>query len=396
MNKKKLKLAVVSTHPIQYHTPIFRSLENSKLLKLKVFFGCKHGLVDSIDKDFLVSFKWDYDITKGFKYQFLSNLSIKHLSGVRGIILAIKSLPKILKFKPNYVLVFSYTPTFIFFLSIFLNLFNIKLILRAETSDIALSRTKTKLFIRQKILKLFYKNFVHFFPIGSKSYDHYISLSIPKKFLTKVNYSIDVEFFNNQFKKWSSKKNMIKKSLGISSNQYVFLYCGKMFKPKNPLLIPKAFGKLSNDFLKNITLIAIGDGIMRKDFEDQCKFLLNKRSIFLGFKNQSEIAKYYSISDALIIPSMSGETWGLVVNEALQFGLKVLASNKVGSSYDLINNGLNGYIFENNNSQDLANSIKLLLGKKTLKNKENYKFIPPHPSELASKLIEFIESDNKI
>ena len=109
MNKKKLKLAVVSTHPIQYHTPIFRSLENSKLLKLKVFFGCNHGLVDSIDKDFLVSFKWDYDITRGFKYQFLSNLSIKHLSGVRGIILAIKSLPKILKFKPNYVLVFSYT-----------------------------------------------------------------------------------------------------------------------------------------------------------------------------------------------------------------------------------------------------------------------------------------------
>jgi len=59
---------------------------------------------------------------------------------------------------------------------------------------------------------------------------------------------------------------------------------------------------------------------------------------FAGFVNQSEMPAYYLAADILVLPSRRmGETWGLVVNEALQAGCGVLMTSAVGSSADFRN-----------------------------------------------------------
>jgi len=57
---------------------------------------------------------------------------------------------------------------------------------------------------------------------------------------------------------------------------------------------------------------------------------------FTGFLNQTEISKAYVAADCLVLPSDYGETWGLVVNEALASGLPCIASDACGCSEDLI------------------------------------------------------------
>src|SRR5690606_24227768 len=66
---------------------------------------------------------------------------------------------------------------------------------------------------------------------------------------------------------------------------------------------------------------------------------------FSGFLNQSEITAAYAASDCLLLPSDSGETWGLVVNEAMACGLPALVSDQVGCAVDLVTPGVTGDVF---------------------------------------------------
>ncbi|MBS1563496.1 MAG: glycosyltransferase family 4 protein, partial [Bacteroidetes bacterium] len=79
-----------------------------------------------------------------------------------------------------------------------------------------------------------------------------------------------------------------------------------------------------------------------------------------GFINQGAIVNYYAMSDALVIASQHGETWGLVVNEAMNFGLPVIASDQTGSAADLVQEGINGFRFQTGHIDQLENCLRKL------------------------------------
>jgi glycosyltransferase involved in cell wall biosynthesis len=82
---------------------------------------------------------------------------------------------------------------------------------------------------------------------------------------------------------------------------------------------------------------------------------------FVGFRNQHQLSRYYHASDALVLPSRAGETWGLVVNEALLHGLPCVVSQGVGCGPDLVIPGETGEVFATNSSDALRDAITRLL-----------------------------------
>jgi len=88
------------------------------------------------------------------------------------------------------------------------------------------------------------------------------------------------------------------------------------------------------------------------------------------------------MGDCLILPSHGpGETWGLVVNEAMACGLSVIVSNKVGCASDLIAENKNGFVFQKGNIEILVKLIKNLdkkkleiLGKNAKKKIKNWNY----------------------
>ena len=103
--------------------------------------------------------------------------------------------------------------------------------------------------------------------------------------------------------------------------------------------------------------------------------------ITLGYKNQLELPEIYASFDVFVLPSGVGETWGLVVNEAMLFGLPVIVSDLVGCSDDLVKD--NGYTFKfnsvpelikamNNIEEDLKSNKKL--GKNSLQLIDKYSY----------------------
>ncbi len=376
-----MRLAVLVTHPVQYFAPVFRELAQQPDLQLKVFFGCNHGVIPREDSSFGVVFKWDCQPTAGFEHEFLSTGSISSLQGLTGISLATKAVTAINRYQADAVLIFAYSPAFITVSTILLRLAGHKLMLRAETTDEALKRSNFKDKIRQILLTLYYRQFAHFFPIGTNSVNHYCRMGVNKSRLTPVNYAIDVDFFQKQVDFYLPQRECLRTTASIDSQDRVLMYCGKMFSAKNPLIIPDALAMLSPEEREKIWLIAVGDGELKQEFETRAKAQLGERAIFVGFKNQSKLGQYYAMSDSLILPSQSGETWGLVVNEALQFGLRVIVSDNVGSERDLVKSKENGYIFK---SGDIINLSEIILKIITLPKSLSIEFNNlPHPKQLA-------------
>lgn len=379
-----IKLAIVVTHPVQYFAPVFRELAQQRNLQIKVFFGCNHGVIPREDPNFGVVFKWDCQPTAGFEHEFISTNSLKDLRGIQGIKLATKAVAAINRYKPDAVLIFAYSPTFITASTLLLTLARHKLMLRAETTDEALSRFYIKDKIRQLFLSFYYRQFTHFFPIGTNSINHYLRMGVDKSRMTLAHYAIDTEFFQKQVDFWLPQRETLRAKAGIREEDHVLIYCGKMFSVKNPLIIPDALEKLSSVEKEKTWFFAVGDGELREEFEERVKLQLGERAIFVGFKNQSELGEYYAIADTLILPSRNGETWGLVVNEALQFGLRVIVSDKVGCAKDLIKNVKHGWIFSCNDTLQLTNIISQAIVQSKLRYRELKSL--PNPSNLATNL----------
>lgn len=375
-----MKLAVLVTHPIQYFAPVFRALARKSSLELKVFFGCNHGLTPQVDPNFGVTFSWDCEPTVGYNHEFISTAQLKALTGLSGVQLARQAVSKINAFQPDTVLIFAYTPTFITASTFLLRIAGHRLLLRAETTDEALQRSALKDSIRQVFLTNYYRQFTHFFPIGTNSIKHYRRMGVSDQAMTKIPYAIDVDFFQKQVDHWLPQRETLRAEIGIKPTDQVLMYCGKMFEPKNPLLIPQSLDKLSAEQQEKIWFLAVGEGVLRARFEAAIKSRLGDRTVFVGFQNQSVLGRYYAMADTLVLPSKSGETWGLVVNEALQFGLKVIVSNKVGSSQDLILSESQGYRFQSGNIEELGIAISMVLEKKSTTDK---KANLPHPLQLA-------------
>ena len=81
---------------------------------------------------------------------------------------------------------------------------------------------------------------------------------------------------------------------------------------------------------------------------------------WVGFLNQSELGKAYASANCLALPSDWGESWGLVVNEALAAGLPCVVSDRVGCSPDLIEEGATGLAYPGGDFRALAAAIQSL------------------------------------
>jgi glycosyltransferase involved in cell wall biosynthesis len=83
---------------------------------------------------------------------------------------------------------------------------------------------------------------------------------------------------------------------------------------------------------------------------------------FAGFVNQTEIVRAYVAADCLVLPSDTGETWGLVVNEAMASGLPAIVSDEVGCGPDLVTEDVTGSIFPMGDVDALADRLTRFAG----------------------------------
>lgn len=151
-----------------------------------------------------------------------------------------------------------------------------------------------------------------------------------------------------------------------STAGFVVLFAGRLNPEKNIPLLLEAFALLSARVPGSRLWIA-GTGSKRKALEALSRKLGVASAVkFLGHLSRQELASRYRDCDVFVLPSLV-ETQGLVAMEAMHFSKPIIVADSVVSAHELIEEGVNGFIFDHRRPGDLAERLETLLAKPALR-----------------------------
>jgi len=199
-------------------------------------------------------------------------------------------------------------------------------------------------------------------PVGTWSSDYFLHYGATEERLFIVPHVVDTDYFQSESKRLESERSLLRAKWGLSDAGVVFLFAGKFTEKKRPLDFVNAIGQ-ARLLGAEVEGLMVGDGPLRA----ACEQLAREKDLpikFAGFLNQSEITAAYVAADALVLPSDGGETWGLVVNEAMTCGVPCFVSDRVGCGPDMIRNGETGATFPLGDTKQLGNILAELAANK--------------------------------
>jgi len=353
----QVRLVVLAHHPVQYHSPLYRELNDQKELDVKVIYLDTVGLDGTVDREFGQPMQWDVPLLEGYNYNFLKNISPFRMRGFLSRInlglLSTKWTDGV-----DVVLLQGY--------SIFSNWIalyvakqrNIKIIWRGEA---VLKESDKRKSIRSQLKK---KLIVTFFSkcdaymyscSGNKNYLRFFGILDEEMFALPC--AVDNQFFRRGYQKYRLKREAIRTQLGISDEDLVILFCARLTKRKKPLDLIEAVNKLKKK--NGVTLLFVGDGPEMKVSKELVQ-QYSIKGIFVGFKNQSELAKYYSIADVAAVIS-SYDPSPKTLNEVMNFDLPVIVTDVVGTATDLVKDGRNGFVVTAGDIGEMSKAIQILI-----------------------------------
>ena len=346
------KLAIITSHPIQYNAPLFALLAKEDKIDLKVFYTWG---VDSIkekyDPDFKQVIQWDIPLLEGYHYQFLKNTSKEpgshHFKGIINPDLN----QEIEKWGADIVWVWGWA--FDSHLKV-LRYFKGKKEVWFRGDSTLLDEPKgfnLKKILRRVFLTWVYRYIDKAFYVGTHNKAYFVKHGLKETQLVYAPHAIDNDRFADLTGEYSNQAKDWRKELGISENQKVILFAGKLETKKNPFFLITLAKELPTNEYK---IVFVGSGPLEENLKNQA----TENCIFLGFQNQKMMPIVYRLADVFVLPSLGpGETWGLAINEALACGIPVIASNKCGGAVDLINTET-GFMYNGINLMECLNWLQ--------------------------------------
>jgi glycosyltransferase involved in cell wall biosynthesis len=175
-----------------------------------------------------------------------------------------------------------------------------------------------------------------------------------------------------------------RKALGIDINKKLILFVGNLKPVKGLKYLIKAFAGTATDISKNINLIIIGQGELKKELEDETKkYGIQNCVYFLGGKMHYEISKWMNACDLLCLPSLN-EGVPNVILEALACGMPVVASN-VGGIPEVITSKDYGMLVKPKDYKELQKILQECLEKswnREVINRYSFRFSWYHNAEM--------------
>ena len=345
---QQIRLAIISTHPIQYHGHWFRALAARPELDLHVFYCYDPSPSDQARAGFGVEFEWDIPLLAGYRYTFL-NRRFKQPAE-----LLAPSLPQILQAleRDHYdaVLVNGWH-----YKAAWQTIFacwklGIPVMVRGD-SQLASPRSAVKRLLKYPLYRSFIPRFDACLAVGTRSHDYYMHYGADPQRVFVVPHAVQDDLFHPPADDAQLPRKTVRRKWGLQDQQTVFLFAGKFIEPKRPLDFLRAMEAAARKE-PAIAGLMVGDGPLRSG----CEEFVNSRQLpvrFTGFLNQSRMVEAYAACDCLVLPS-NWESWGLVVNEAMSCSRPAVVSDAVGCAPDLVHDGRTGAVFPAGNVDALT------------------------------------------
>lgn len=224
-----------------------------------------------------------------------------------------------------------------------------------------------------------------------------------KTYLTKILHAEAESVFAHPYEVPAAEawlKNSHQTAINVEFKRPIFLFVGRVIRRKGLHLLLEACNLLKQQGYNNYSVIVVGDGEQRSQLETFCQDNeLTDWVKWQGWINYKELSSYFSSADVFVLPTLE-DTWGVVTLEVMLFGKPVICSKGAGSA-EMIIDGENGYTFECDRSDRLAEVMSKFIvqpelitsmGKKSQQLIANY--TPQAAAKSLAKVVEFVQSNN--
>jgi glycosyltransferase involved in cell wall biosynthesis len=347
------RLAVVTTHPIQYYAPWFRHLASRPELDLRVFYLWDFGVAEREDKGFGRVIRWDVPLLNGYTSEFVPNVSRRpgthHFRGIDnpGLSSALRA------FGPGAVLCLGYN--YVSFIRLLFRrpLGDVPLLHRGDSHRLV-PRQGARAWLRRRALTLLFRRFRAFLYVGAANRDYLRMHGVPDERLFFCPHAVDNARFTADGEATAAAALLWKQELSIPPDKAVILFAGKLEEKKRPLDLLSAFARAA---VPDAALLFVGNGNQEEALRRAAATV--PHVYFAPFQNQSVMPRTYASADVVVLPSYGpAETWGLCVNEAQCLGRPVIVSSHVGCAADLVESGKTGFVFVAGDRAELADCLR--------------------------------------
>lgn len=353
------RLAIVTSHPIQYYAPWFADLARQPGLELKVFYLWDFGVKATLDREFGQVISWDIPLLEGYAHEFVPNTArdpgTHHFFGLRNPTLT----SRLDTFAPDAVLLLSYS----YLATIRLILGSARrwrLLFRGDSHRLT-PRRGPFAWLKRQLTGLVFARFSACLYVGEANRRYFLAHGVNPERLWFAPHAIDTARFAGARSTCEAAAAALRQKLNLTEQDRLAIFVGKFEWQKDLSTLLAAFAKVSNP---RFHLLLVGEGPLRAQLLSSAP----ARTHFMGFQNQSAMPSVYAAGDVLVLPSIS-ETWGLVVNEALAAGTPVIVSDQVGCHFDLVEDGKSGFVVRAGDAPAFAVALERLLSDDALREK---------------------------
>ena len=354
---ERSRLLIASSHPIQYHSPLFRQLSDDPAIDPDVLYLTLPS-AETQGLGFGKAFTWDVPLLEGYRWhQASSGRGLGITSGYRGVWL--RHPARELGWgprgeRPAALLLTGWHFFGLVQLFVAAKLRRIPVLLRMDSNDF-----RPRSWILDSIYRVLFMGVDVVLTVGTANARWCHLNGIPLTRMVPSPHFVDNAYFSERAASLRLQRQELRLRWQIPADAFCFLFAGKLQPKKRPQDLLQAFALLQAQDKSQgrpLHLLMVGTGEMEANCRSQVE-ALQLPITFVGFLNQSEIPGAYAVSDCLVLPSDHGESWGLVVNEAMACGLPAIVSDLVGCAEDLVHPGVTGDVVPCANPEALAQSM---------------------------------------
>lgn len=363
--KNKVRLAYLVSHPIQYQAPLLRRIAQEPDIDLTVFFGSDFSVRGYKDEGFGVGVKWDVPLVEGYRHEFLPALRDNANPGTfsplnYGIFTRLRGR----KGAPGFdvLWVHGYSSVNALHGMLGAKMLDIPVLVRAEPWLGDRERTGPTLAAKGLFFEVLRGLVDAVLPIGTLNaayWRHYLGEEVPQ-FL--MPYAVDNHYFQSRAEEARKGRAALQEELELDPARQVILFASKLQPRKRCGDLLEAYKNLLSLPGHRVQpyLVIVGDGEERAALEKQAADAGLDGVRFCGFRNQSELPRFFDLATVFVLPSRH-EPWGLIVNEVMNAGRAVIVSDEVGCQPDLVENGVEGFVFPAGNVAALTDALRKVL-----------------------------------
>jgi glycosyltransferase involved in cell wall biosynthesis len=356
---RRIRLAYVVSHPIQYQAKLLRRIAADPGIDLTVFFCSDLSLRSYKDPGFGVNVEWDIPLTDGYRSVVLPRWRDTDTLGptrpiargiFRGLMGGIDGEPFDAMWSHGYSTVNAMHAI------LAAKALGIPVLMRAESWLGEHATSPAKLLMKKLFFQAMRKLVDGVLAVGTRNalyWKYYFGEDFP---IFLMPYAVDNDYFEACASAAAGQRQVLQEKLELDPSRPVILYASKFVKRKNADQLLEAWLQIRATTTLRPYLLFVGDGEIREQVERRAVQSGCEGVRFLGFRNQTELPLYFDLSDVFVLPARH-EAFGLIVNEAMAAGLPVVVSDDVGCADDLVRNGENGYVYPVNDVAALRDAL---------------------------------------